>query len=161
MSDAKILLVDDEMEFLDVLSERLGKRGFKAVNVSSGWDALELLKKQADFEVVVLDFRMPGMDGLETLKKIKEINPLVEVIILTGFSTVESGVEGMKFGAFDYLSKPCEIEKLTTKIKEAAALKWKHENDLVTVRSNPPHAQRRVAETMDPAVRRALGFLED
>ncbi|MFH1135272.1 MAG: response regulator [Pseudomonadota bacterium] len=161
MTGAKILLVDDEKEFLNVLSDRLAKRGFQVFSAGGGREALTMLRASPDFEVVALDFRMPGLDGVETLKLIKKEHPLLEVLILTGHSTVESGVEGIKHGAFDYLTKPCEIDDLAAKINQAAALKWKHENDLVSVRSSPPHARRQLAEKMDHAVKRALGFSDD
>ena len=113
------LLVDDEVSFLKTLSKRLAKRDVETMLASSGEACLETLKKNPNIDVVVLDVKMPGMDGLETLKRIKKDHPLIEVIMLTGHATVESGIKGMKLGANDFLLKPCDIEELINKIKEA------------------------------------------
>jgi len=96
----------------------------------SGQEALEILDKHRDVDVVILDVKMPGMDGIETLKKMKAAYPLIEVVMLTAHATVESAIEGMKFGAFDYLMKPCDIEKLMGKVNEATRKKRGHEEKI-------------------------------
>jgi len=115
----RVLLVDDEVPFVETVTKRLSKKGITIFKAFSGEEALMQLTRIADLEIVVLDVKMPGMDGLEILAKIKRHYPQVEVIILTGHATFETAVKGMRLGAFDYLSKPCELEKLTKKIQEA------------------------------------------
>jgi DNA-binding NtrC family response regulator len=134
MSLAKVLFVDDEVPFVDALSKRLTKRDLEILPAYNGDEALKLLAEQAGVEVVILDVKMPGMDGIETLGEIKKKFPLVEVIMLTGHATVESAIEGMKRGAFDYLMKPCEIDQLVSKVKEAAAKKRQHEEKIMQAR---------------------------
>jgi two-component system response regulator CpxR len=123
----RVLLVDDEKDFIDVLAERLEARDFTASKAYSGDEAMGLIKKK-DVDVVLLDVQMPGKDGVTVLKEIKAFNPLVEVIMLTGHSTVESAVEGMKIGAYDYLLKPMETKDLVEKIALAYKRKSEHEN---------------------------------
>jgi len=118
MENIRILLVDDEDDFRTTLANRLRKRKLEVTEAESGRSAINLLKQGA-FDVVVLDVRMPGMDGIETLKEVKIIDPQVEVIMLTGHASVESGIEGMRLGAFDYLMKPCDISDLINKIRDA------------------------------------------
>lgn len=114
-----ILIVDDEVDFLETIVKRLKKRNINTIGVTSGEDALERLKEKR-FDVVVLDVKMPeGMDGIETLREIKKKYPLVEVILLTGHGSVETSIDGMKLGAFDYLLKPIKLEDLLVKIGEA------------------------------------------
>ncbi|MBW1812329.1 MAG: response regulator [Deltaproteobacteria bacterium] len=134
MAIANILLVDDEVPFVETMSKRLKKRDTNVLSAYSGPEALECLKQNSDIEVIILDVKMPGMDGIEALRKIKQQYPLVEVIMLTGHATVETGIEGMKLGAFDYLLKPCEIEDLMIKVKEAASKKRDHEEKIVNAR---------------------------
>jgi DNA-binding NtrC family response regulator len=122
----RVLLVDDEEEFVQALSERLALRDYDITTSLSGDDALEKIK-QYNYDVVILDVAMPGIDGLEALREIKKIKPLTEVIMLTGQGTVEAAIEGMKLGAFDFLMKPCNTEDLDTKIKKAQARKAEHE----------------------------------
>jgi CheY-like chemotaxis protein len=114
----RILLVDDEDYFRETLSKRLVKRGLFSAQAASGNDCLSILEKKA-MDVVVLDVKMPGMNGLEVLKHIKDHHPKTEVILLTGNATTSDGVEGIKSGAFDYLTKPIELEHLTNKIFQA------------------------------------------
>mgnify|MGYP005852051557 CR=1 FL=1 len=114
----KVLLVDDEREFTDVLAERLETRDFEVMKAFSGDEALEILKEQG-VDVVVLDVLMPGKDGIATLQEMKRMKPIVEVIMLTGHGTVETAVEGMKLGAFDYLLKPTETKDLIEKLVKA------------------------------------------
>ena len=134
MSIANILLVDDEVPFVETMTKRLTKRDFSISTAHSGQEALDLLSKEDSTEVVVLDVKMPGMDGIETLRAIKQQYPLVEVVMLTGHATVESAIEGMKLGAFDYLMKPCDMEQLVAKVKEAAVKKRAHEEKIIEAR---------------------------
>jgi DNA-binding NtrC family response regulator len=129
-----ILLVDDEAPFVETMSKRLSKRGLNVAAAYSGNEALTMLEKIGNIEVVILDVKMPGMDGNETLREIKKNHPLVEVIMLTGHATVESAISGMKWGAFDYLMKPCDLEELTSKVTGAAANKRQHEEKIVAAR---------------------------
>ncbi len=134
MKDAKLLLVDDEKGFLDTITKRLEKRELKVWVAYSGEDALVELEKNAAIEVVVLDVKMPGMDGIETLVEIKKRFPLMEVIMLTGHATVETAIDGMKLGAFDYLMKPCDIDALISKVKEAVEKKKQHDEKIMEAR---------------------------
>jgi len=118
----KLLLVDDEKRFLETTKKILEKRGIDTFTALKGLDAMSVLDRE-QIDVVILDVKMPGLDGVEVLRRIKQKHPLVEVIMLTGHSTTESAVEGLKLGAFDYLMKPCEISALLEKVKEARAKK--------------------------------------
>ena len=122
----RVLLVDDEPDFVESLSQSLQIRDFDVKTSLSGDEALDLIQKQ-DFDVIVLDVLMPGKDGIETLREIKTIKPLLNVIMLTGNTTVETAIEGMKLGAYDYLMKPTETEDLVEKITRAHNLKSEHE----------------------------------
>ena len=102
---AKVLLVDDEREFVAILTQRLTKRNYSVTFAHSGKDALAQLEEDKDIEVVILDAKMPGLDGIETLKLIRKKWPLVEVIMLTGHSTLDSAINAIKIGAYDYLPK--------------------------------------------------------
>jgi DNA-binding NtrC family response regulator len=114
----KVLLVDDEQGFLNVLSNRLSRRYIDATKAFSGAAAIQILRKN-DFDVVVLDLKMEDMDGIEVLKVIKKMVPELPVIILTGHGSYTAAKEGVQFGAFDYLTKPCELVELMDKIQEA------------------------------------------
>jgi FixJ family two-component response regulator len=129
MSDASILLVDDEVSFVETFAKRLGSRGFSVVTAFSGPDALKVMdeKGPSKIDVVILDVKMPGMDGLEALAQMKARHPTIEVIMLTGHATVESAIEGMKRGAYDFMMKPAEIELVVAKIEAAAGKKRQHE----------------------------------
>ncbi len=118
MDEFSVLLVDDEREFLETLLKRLLKRRVKVTGVNSGEEALKILKETPP-DVVVLDVRMQGMDGIQTLREIKKIRPLVEVIMLTGHANLEVAVEGMEVGAFDYLMKPTDVDELLYKLEDA------------------------------------------
>jgi DNA-binding NtrC family response regulator len=118
MDAIKTLLVDDEAEFRETLLKRLAKRRLEARGVASGEAALAALQSFAA-DVILLDVRMPGMDGIETLRSIKKIYPLVEVIMLTGHASMEAAIEGMELGAFDYLMKPMDIDSILFKIQDA------------------------------------------
>ncbi|MBA3014351.1 MAG: response regulator [Proteobacteria bacterium] len=122
MTNFKVLIVDDEQDFLETTTKRMQKRNIQCETASSGKEAIEKINT-GDFDVVLLDVKMPGMDGVETLREIKRIKPLIEVVMLTGHASVESGIEGMKLGAFDYLMKPMELDPLLEKIKDAYAKK--------------------------------------
>jgi DNA-binding NtrC family response regulator len=113
-----VLFVDDEMDFLETLMKRMKKRHVDAAGVKSGEEALESLN-QSPVDVVVLEVKMPGMDGIETLREIKKRHPLIEVIMLTGHASVEVAIQGMELGAFDYLMKPIEIDQLLYKLEDA------------------------------------------
>jgi DNA-binding NtrC family response regulator len=113
-----VLLVDDELEFLETLVKRLTKRGLNISTAKSGEDALKIIGEKG-IDVVVLDVRMPGMDGIQTLREIKKKDPLMEVIMLTGHASVEVAIEGMELGAFDYLMKPADIDELFYKLQDA------------------------------------------
>jgi len=114
----RVLLVDDEKDFLEVLTRRLSKREVNVDGVSSGEEALRYLQARP-IDVAVLDVKMPGMDGLAALREIKKLNPLIEVIMLTGHASLEVALEGMRLGAFDYMMKPAEIDELLYKIQDA------------------------------------------
>mgnify|MGYP001309503136 FL=1 len=118
MKIPRILLVDDEVAFANNLLKLLSKRGYDAVVVYNGADAVNMVGEK-EFDVIILDMKMPGMDGIATLKEIKKKVPLVEVVILTGHGSVESGIEGMQLGAFDFLMKPVSIDDLQEKVSEA------------------------------------------
>lgn len=118
MEEMKMMLVDDEERFLSTTKKLLSKKGYDVFTAISGAEALEKLRTQ-NIHVVILDVKMPGMDGIETLKAIKRRFPMVEVIMLTGHGTVESAVEGLKSGATDYLTKPTDVNDLIAKAEEA------------------------------------------
>ncbi len=118
----KVLLVDDEEEFIETLAERMRARGMEVSTTNSGKNALQLVEDES-YDVVVLDLKMPGIDGLEALKRIKHRSPDIQVVLLTGYATVEKGVEAMKQGAFEFLEKPVDIGSLTDAIHKAKATK--------------------------------------
>src|SRR3989339_1371627 len=125
----RLLLVDDEKGFLDVLSNRLSRRLIHPVKAYSGTQAIQILRKQ-DFDVVVLDLKMEDMDGIEVLKVIKRMVPDLPVILLTGHGSQTAAKEGILSGAFDFLTKPCELVELMEKIKEAHEHQQKQSNNL-------------------------------
>jgi DNA-binding NtrC family response regulator len=114
----KVLFVDDEVDFLETLMKRMKKRGVDVAGVGSGEQALDYLYNQP-VDVVVLDVRMPGIGGINTLREIKKIDPLMEVIMLTGHASIEAAIDGMELGAFDYLMKPADFDELFYKIQDA------------------------------------------
>jgi len=122
----RLLLVDDEKEFVETLAERLRTRGFDVTEAFNGEEALAKVKSY-NYDVAILDVQMPGISGIETLKTIKDLKPLIEVVMLTGNATIESAIGGMKLGAFDFLLKPCKIESLLEKINSAYERKSEHE----------------------------------
>lgn len=133
MDELNVLLVDDESEFRETLVKRLRKRKLNAIGVQSGEEALEKLT-EVPVDVVVLDVKMPGMDGIETLRQIKDKHPLVEVIMLTGHANMEVAIQGMELGAFDYLMKPMEIDELLYKVQDAHQKKNLHEQKISDMR---------------------------
>ncbi len=126
MRTASILIVDDEVVFTKHLSMLLTKRGYEVAAVHDGESAIEAIMDR-EFDVVLLDLKMPGMDGLDTLKIIKQKKPILEVIILTGHGSVDTAIEGVDYGAFDYAMKPFVIEDLTERIRQAFERKLLHE----------------------------------
>jgi DNA-binding NtrC family response regulator len=129
MEKMRLMLVDDEKRFLSTTQKLLERKGYDVTTASSGLEALEHLR-QKDVDVVILDVKMPGMDGLETLKVIKTEYPLIEVIMLTGHATVESAVDGLKCGATDYLMKPTALEELIQKAEECYAKRQRMEEKI-------------------------------
>ena len=128
----KLLLVDDEINFLQPIAERLTLKGFDVIVTSNGKEAIASAEKDL-FDVALVDFQMPGMDGTKVLKVLKERHKYLEIIMLTGYATIESAVESTKLGAFKYLEKPYNFDRLVEAIKEAyeTRLKKKFEHDQV------------------------------
>jgi len=120
--DIKILLVDDEADFVETIMKRFRIRKMPISTAASGAEALKLLDEQ-DFDVVILDVRMPGMNGLETLRQIRAKRPLTEVIMLTGHASLDAGMQGMNLGAYDYVLKPADFDDLLDKVRRAAERK--------------------------------------
>lgn len=134
MDSFRVLVVDDETDFLETLVNRLNKRQIDTTGVQSGEEALDVMKKKL-FDVVILDIKMPGgMDGIQALREMKKIQPLAEVILLTGHGSVETSIEGMKLGAFDYLLKPVKLEELMLKMAQAFEKKDAHEQKIRSAR---------------------------
>jgi DNA-binding NtrC family response regulator len=131
MIETKLLLVDDEEAFVAAMEKRLTMRNMKIRAAHNGEEGLKKLDDDPDIDVVLLDVKMPGMDGIATLKEMKSRHPMTEVIMLTGHATVESAIEGMKLGAFDYLVKPCDIDELTAKVEEARTKKDAHQTKIM------------------------------
>lgn len=132
---ANVLVVDDEEQFLDVFSKRLEGRGLKIDTATSGEEAVKHAKER-DFDAIVLDLVMPGLGGIETLKRLREENPDLQIIVLTGHATVEKGVEAIKAGAVDFMEKPVDINKLMEKIGEA-----KHKRVLLVEKKAEDHVK--------------------
>ncbi len=126
-----LLLVDDEKGYLNVLANRLSKRAFNPTKAFSGTEAIQILRKM-DFDVVVLDLKMEDMDGIEVLKVIKRMIPELPVILLTGHGSQTAAKEGVEAGAFDYLTKPCELSELIDKIMKAYHQNKQSENIVTT-----------------------------
>jgi len=117
-----LVLIDDEVGYVNVLSNRMAKRNINVTKCLTGTEGIQALRKQ-DFDVAVLDLKMEDMNGIEVLKIFKKLDPDMPVIMLTGHGSEQAAKEGMKHGAFDYLTKPCELEVLLEKIKEAVRLR--------------------------------------
>jgi len=118
----RLLLVDDEKGFVDIISKRMSKRNIEVTKALNGTEGIRALRGQ-DFDVAVLDLKMEDMDGIEVLKILKKIVPEMPVIMLTGHGSERAAREGIQFGAFDYLTKPCELEDLIHKIHEAMGIR--------------------------------------
>ncbi|MFZ0133338.1 MAG: response regulator [Desulfobacterales bacterium] len=118
----KVLLVDDEKDFLEVMAERMSARGMEVSTASSAAEAIRLAEKHS-YDAIIVDLMMPEMDGLEALKLLKKEKPETQVILLTGHASLEKGIEAMKLGAVDFLEKPADMSELTEKIKKAHARK--------------------------------------
>ncbi|PKN61764.1 MAG: two-component system response regulator [Deltaproteobacteria bacterium HGW-Deltaproteobacteria-15] len=153
----RVLMVDDEKEFVEPLAERLALRDYDVTTSLSGEEAIEKIKA-ARFDVVVLDVSMPGMDGIDTLREIKRLRPILEVILLTGHATVDSAIDGLKLGAFDYLKKPCETEDLIVKIEQAYKVKADREERIREARIKEIIQSPRSVLRRKPA---GDGFLDD
>jgi DNA-binding NtrC family response regulator len=156
-SQIKLLIVDDELDFLKTISQRLKSRDFDVHTASNGEDAIKEARS-GGFDIAILDLRMPGMDGQELLKILKENHKFLEVIMLTGYPSIESAVECTKLGAFDYLEKPYDLEILLRVLKKAYETRLKKKF---------PHDMKRTHEintlaTGDPmAALRAMMRLDD
>ena len=130
MREPFVMLVDDETDFLEVTEKRLSPRNVKTVTAKSAKECLEKLAAHETLDVIVLDMKMPGMGGLTALKEIKENFPLIEVIMLTGHGSMETAIEAMKKGAFDFLVKPFNIDELLANIEDATKKKREHEEKI-------------------------------
>jgi two-component system OmpR family response regulator len=119
MSELKLLLVDDEVEFLEPMKARLERRGVACTTAASGEEALEILRT-GSFDCAVVDVKMPGIDGLEVLRRARRDYPAMAVVLLTGHASVELGIRGMELGAFEYLLKPVELDDLLDTLRRAA-----------------------------------------
>jgi DNA-binding NtrC family response regulator len=120
MAGLRILLVDDEVEFLEPMKARVERRGFGCVTAASGEEALAILAS-ASVDCAVVDVKMPGMDGIELLRRLRRLHPEVPVVLLTGHASVELGVRGMELGAFEYLLKPVGLDELLDTVRRAVA----------------------------------------
>ena len=129
MSLYTVLIVDDEEEFREMTVKRLSKRDLECESAPDGDTALEMITKK-NYDVVLLDVKMPGRDGIETLREIKRMTPMTEVVMLTGHASVESGINGIKYGAFDYLMKPMELDALFEKLNAAYERKREQQNKI-------------------------------
>ena len=118
MPGSRVLLVDDETIFTKNMSKLLKNRGYQVTAVNSGDSAIRELG-QNHFDVIVLDLKMPGMDGIATLKEVMKLGLFTETLILTGHGSIDTALEAMKLGAYDYLTKPCEIDELISKIESS------------------------------------------
>jgi DNA-binding NtrC family response regulator len=137
MNSFSFLLVDDEQEFIEALALRLRQRGYTVECTFTGPEALKRLEKGNSVDIVLLDISMPGPDGMKTLQKIKLKHPLIEVIMLTGHATTRSAVEALKFGAFNYLTKPCDLKDLISLSEQAVVRKRAREAKLLDARMKP------------------------
>ena len=140
MASEEVLLVDDEPEFTEILSKRMASRGVGVDVAASGPEALKKVGHKS-YDAIILDLTMPEMDGLETLRRLLERNPELQVILLTGYATVQKGIEAMKLGAMDFLEKPAQIQALMEKIHQAKA------NKMVLVEKHMEDRIRDILET--------------
>ena len=137
MSSIHFLLVDDEEVLIETIAERLRLKGFIVDCALSGNEALNQLGKTDTIDIVLLDIQMPDLDGMSILKILKVKYPLVEVIILTGHATIQSAVDALKFGAYDYLLKPCDFNDLLSKVNKAISRKREREGKILNVKFKP------------------------
>ncbi len=118
MDTFSVLIVDDEVDYVETIVKRLKDRGLEVVGVNSGQAALDVIENQ-DFDIILLDVKMPGMDGIETLRELKKKKPMTEVIMLTGHGSVESGIQGLQLGAYNYVMKPVPLNDLLKLMTQA------------------------------------------
>jgi len=156
MPKASLLLVDDEQAFIEILAQRLRRRGFDVACTNSGQGALNRLGENDGMDVIILDLKMPGLNGIETIHRIKNKWPLIEVILLTGHATVQSAVDAIKHGAFDYLMKPYELDELVEKIKAAINRKRCHETQIREAQMKPYISERERDESISRILDAAL-----
>ena len=149
MTPIHLLLVDDELAFVEVLARRLVNRGYRVDFVLSGEDALRFLETHKNVDVALVDAKMPVMDGLETIRRIKATQPLVEAIMLTAHAAVSAAVEAMRIGAHDYLMKPYDFAALTAKVDAAARHKRERESKIFDVRTRPYITEREKQALID------------
>ncbi|MBU0996276.1 MAG: response regulator [Proteobacteria bacterium] len=142
MNAFKFLLVDDEKLFIEAVAQRLRLRGFKVDCAFSGKEALEMLEKENTVDVVVLDINMPDLDGIETVAKLKTKCPLVEVVMVTGHAKVKTAIKSLKIGAFDYLTKPFDLDDLISKATQAASRKKEREAKILSIKTKPYISER-------------------
>ena len=137
MSSINFLLVDDEEVLFKAIADRLRLKGFIVDCALSGNEALNQLEKSDTIDIVMLDIQMPDLDGMSLLEIIKAKYPLVEVIMLTGHATIQSAVEALKFGAYEYLLKPCDFNDLISKANKAILRKREREGKILNVKLKP------------------------
>ncbi len=154
MTPISFLLVDDEQAFIETIARRLRQRGYEVECAFSGQAALDRLETGGIVDVVVLDVKMPGLDGIQTVQRIRRNHPLVEVIMLTGQATIQSAVEAVKHGALDYLEKPCDLEDLIAKARQAAQRKKDREAKLFEARTKPYLSERERSELITKILKR-------
>ena len=147
-----IMLVDDEVPFVETMAKRLAEKHFEVITAFSGEEGLNKLETNHNLDVIVLDVKMPQMDGIEMLKRIKSGFFRTEVIMLTGYATIEEGIDGMKLGAYDFLTKPCDLEELVSKIEEATKKKRAHDEKIADAE------QKKLLKKYEPKHRTSLSF---
>ncbi len=163
-NNIRVLLVDDEEQFILNMARLLRFRGFQVSTALDGFQALDAVKEKERFDVVVLDVKMPGMNGLTTLAEIKKLVPHTQVIMLTAYATLESGMEAIREGALDYLMKPCDIEDLTEKIMEACEVEHIKRRPVLWPRNLVKEITLPLfirLETQDPLVKALKVFIRD
>lgn len=154
----KVLLIDDDREFLDILSERLEFRDMEVATASSAMDAIALVEKNT-YDTIILDLQMPQIDGLQALEKLRQVNPALQIIVLTGHATVAKGVQAMKLGAVDVMEKPVDIRLLVDKIKTTAS--GQGGQPAQTAASPPAAKPRGLLSTLLRPIRDAFGAKDD
>jgi DNA-binding NtrC family response regulator len=154
VSLATILLVDDNLDFAKTMTKRLSQRHINVINAQSVSDALAFLSAHDRIDVIILDDKLPGMHAFDTLTQIRRRFPLIEVILFTGHASIESAIEGLNLGAFEYMMKLCDTDYLVDKILEAAALKRKHEDKIFQAKLKEffPSAVWSETAAMDPTI---------